>query len=276
MSRAPGWRRLWRHSYRIGFRWLVRDARQGFPAGKVGFARLLVPLDPWRYYELGRAADEAFEGRCLDVSSPKLLPSLLSSEGAGTWVCIDLFEHEITAWKLIDPGLELEVADATALPFPDASFDCCACISVLEHIGRGKDAAALAEILRVVRPGGMLILTTDVAAVAADVHLEDRIYGEASVETADGVFFKHEYAPAELEQLAAGAGWEIEEREYAVQRRPGIERAFYRYVPWSYVVGPFLRFVCARNFRTSATPELLERSGPGVVYLRLRKPSVAA
>jgi SAM-dependent methyltransferase len=275
MAKAPGWRRLWRHSYRLGLRWLVRDLRRGWPARKVGLARLLVPLDPWRYYELGRAADEPFAGRCLDVSSPKLLPSLLASEGAGSWLCIDLFEDEIRAWKRVDPHLELEVADATALPYPDAIFDHCACISVLEHVGQGKDALALSEMLRVVRPGGMLVLTTDVAAVPGDVHVGDKIYGEASEETAEGVFFKHEYAPAEVDALVTAAGWAIEHREYATQRRPGIERVFYRFAPWSYLAGPFLPLVCAGNFETSASPGLIERAGPGVVYLRLKKPAAA-
>ena len=176
----------------------------------------------------------------------------------------------------VDPRLELEVADATALPYPDASFDHCACISVLEHVGAGKDARALAEILRVVRPGGTLVLTTDVAAVPADVHVGDKIYGEASEETAEGVFFKHEYAPAEVDALVAGAGWEIEHREYAIQKRPGIERAFYRLravvVPRRPVPPPRVPDATSRRRQS---PELIERRGPGVVYLRLRKPAAA-
>ena len=31
-------------------------------------ARLLVPLDPWRYYEMGRIADEPFDGLNLDLA----------------------------------------------------------------------------------------------------------------------------------------------------------------------------------------------------------------
>ncbi len=92
---GDGWRRLWRHSYRLGARWVVRDARSGWRAGRVGWVRLLVPLDPWRYYECGRVADQTFTGACLDVSSPKLLTSLLQHEGNGTWVGTDLFSREI-------------------------------------------------------------------------------------------------------------------------------------------------------------------------------------
>src|SRR5580698_9296097 len=52
-------------------------------------------------------------------------------------------------------GLSVEVASATELPFPDASFDVACSFKVLPHvrdIGR-----ALAEMARVVRPGGHVI-----------------------------------------------------------------------------------------------------------------------
>lgn len=276
-ARAPGWKRLWWHSYRIGFRWVVRDAIRGWPAGKVGFARLLVPLDPWRYYELGRAADEEFGGRCLDVSSPKLLPSLLQAERRGSWSCIDLLESEIEAWRGVDPTLELAVHDATALPFPDEAFDCCACISVLEHIGSGKDDVALSEMWRVLRPGGVLVLTTDVATESRNVFTEAALYGEASGRANDdGVFFKHEYSPSELDRLLSACPWLVEHREYAAQRKPAVERRFYDHAPWSYAYGPMLRFVCPGNVVVSESASLIDERGRGVVYLRLRKPVESA
>src|SRR4051812_19947195 len=98
---APGWQRLWRHSYRIGFAWLVRTARRGWPARRAGLARLLVPLDPWRYYEMGVVAEGEFSGACLDVSSPKLLPSMLQREGKGRWTCVDLFSTEVENWSVL-------------------------------------------------------------------------------------------------------------------------------------------------------------------------------
>jgi SAM-dependent methyltransferase len=275
-AQAPGWKRLWRHSYRLGLRWLAREARHGWPGRRVGLARLLVPLDPWRYYELGTAADEPFAGSCLDVSSPKLLPSLLQREGKGRWTCIDLLEPEIAAWRRVDPSLELAVADATALPYADASFHWCACMSVLEHVGGdGGDAAALAEIWRVLKPGGALVLTTDLARASHDVLSAQPVYGEVSGPERDrgGVFFKHEYSPGELERLLAAQPWTVERREYAVQVDPGIERRFYARAPWSYAYGGLLRAVCPANFRVSDAPGLIDEHGSGVVYLRLRKPA---
>jgi glycosyltransferase involved in cell wall biosynthesis/2-polyprenyl-3-methyl-5-hydroxy-6-metoxy-1,4-benzoquinol methylase len=60
-----------------------------------------------------------------------------------------------------------------ALPFEDASFDVVTCISVLEHIPPGNDRAALWEMGRVLKPGGSLILTTDIAPPPAHQDKEE-------------------------------------------------------------------------------------------------------
>jgi SAM-dependent methyltransferase len=54
------------------------------------------------------------------------------------------------------PGL-VEKGDACALPFPDASFDLVLATDVLEHLE--DDGKALAELRRVLRPGGSALLT---------------------------------------------------------------------------------------------------------------------
>ena len=52
-------------------------------------------------------------------------------------------------------GLNVRVADATALPYADAAFDVAYSFKVLAHVSRLDEA--LAEMLRVVRPGGHIV-----------------------------------------------------------------------------------------------------------------------
>lgn len=271
MVLGSGWRRLWWHSYRLGLRWAVRDAATLWTAGRTGLVRLIVPLDPWRYYELGRVADQAFSGKCLDVSSPKLLPSLLRHEGKGEWLCTDLFGREIDHWRRIDPSLELDTQDATAMEYESCSFDAIVCISVLEHIAHGKDVTALDEMWRLLKPGGVLHLTTDVARVAREIHIADKIYGEASEISQGRVFFKRDYSASDIDGLIAGNDWVTRVKEFVVQRDPRIEARFYARRPWSYLYGPMLRWTCPQNFIASTSGDLLVGDSHGVVYLQLEK-----
>uniref|UniRef100_A0AAU2JN98 Class I SAM-dependent methyltransferase n=1 Tax=Streptomyces sp. NBC_00049 TaxID=2903617 RepID=A0AAU2JN98_9ACTN len=59
-------------------------------------------------------------------------------------------------------ALPVAAADMRALPFADASFDAVVCAdNALPHLLTAEDVhAALAETLRVLRPGGLLLLST--------------------------------------------------------------------------------------------------------------------
>jgi SAM-dependent methyltransferase len=59
-------------------------------------------------------------------------------------------------------GFEAEFGSIFNIPEEDNTFDVVTCVSVLEHV-RHKDYA-LRELLRVLKPGGRLILTYDLAA----------------------------------------------------------------------------------------------------------------
>ena len=52
-------------------------------------------------------------------------------------------------------------ADATDLPFADASFDYSFCISVIEHCEMGVIEQIISEGRRVTKPGGLFIVTVD-------------------------------------------------------------------------------------------------------------------
>jgi len=75
--------------------------------------------------------------------------------------------------------------DITAMPFADASFDLILCSHVLEHVP--NDRQAMAELFRVLAPGGMALLmvpvaldraTTDEDPSVTDPHERIRRFGQ--------------------------------------------------------------------------------------------------
>ncbi|HEX2504252.1 MAG TPA: methyltransferase domain-containing protein [Miltoncostaeaceae bacterium] len=267
----PQWRPLVAHSYRLGAGWAARGLRGGgWPEPRAGLYRLLVPLEPWRFYELARVAAEQFGGDCLDVASPKLLASLLQQEGRGRWVAVDLLPDEIARWRALDPALDLRVEDARALSFADRSFDAVACVSVIEHVEGDGDAAAMAEIWRVLRPGGVLHLTTNVAARAHDVLADRPVYGAAPA-AGGRHFFERRYSARTLGERLLAKPWEVAAEEYVVERRP-LHRGFFAARPASFLGGGLLPLVAPGNFARVAGPDQIPSGHHGVGYLRLRKP----
>lgn len=86
------------------------------------------------------------------------------------------------------------LADAEALPFPDASFDCVVdtfSLCVMEH-----PAAALAEVRRVLRPGGRALLIEHSKSTVAPLlgAYQDLTAGPVKVRVTRGVTHAIEYA----------------------------------------------------------------------------------
>jgi len=70
----------------------------------------------------------------------------------------NLFEAMVLAGEAPADGMAVTVnGDATRLPFPDGTFDRVIASEVMEHIP--DDAAALDELVRVLRPGGVIAIT---------------------------------------------------------------------------------------------------------------------
>lgn len=85
----------------------------------------------------------------------------LASEyaGYGEVVLLDSSEVHVAAAREMlgaDTHFSVVAGDAFALPYPDGHFDAAVCIRVLHHFE--DPGPALAEIGRVVRPGGVLVL----------------------------------------------------------------------------------------------------------------------
>lgn len=228
-----GWLGLYRTSVGLGIRYL---ARHGYLREAV--IRVVVPLDPSRYLELPETKRElaARPGeRVLDLASPKLLAVQLAREGVDV-TSVDVFPDEIERWRRLvgaQPRLRFEVADGRALPHPDGAFDHAYSISVLEHIPNGGDEAALAELARVVKPGGRVVVTLPHAPKAYGEHRDRAVYGGGTT------FFQRWYDDAAADRLAASVPALALESAKVSRLQPNLNAAYNRLFPWLVPLGPF-------------------------------------
>ncbi|MET0663803.1 MAG: class I SAM-dependent methyltransferase [Ilumatobacteraceae bacterium] len=76
----------------------------------------------------------------------------------GRVVAADFEPLALTLHRERHQASEVVACDAVALPFADDSFDAVLCVTVLCHRSIESPAAAVAEMARVVRPGGVVCL----------------------------------------------------------------------------------------------------------------------
>ncbi|MBI1833781.1 MAG: methyltransferase domain-containing protein [Candidatus Andersenbacteria bacterium] len=99
--------------------------------------------------------------RVVDSKLKKYASGDLLDAGAGTLAYRGMVKKYTSSYTSVDfkathPELD-RVADIQALPFESASFDTVLCVEVLEHVP--YPAKALAELYRVLRPGGYIVIT---------------------------------------------------------------------------------------------------------------------
>jgi ubiquinone/menaquinone biosynthesis C-methylase UbiE len=95
--------------------------------------------------------------RCLDLGSDNGVVSLLLRQRGGSWASADLTDEAVRSIReLVEDDVHL--VPGGRLPFADASFDRVAVVDMLEHVP--DDRAFVAELARVLRPGGTLVVNT--------------------------------------------------------------------------------------------------------------------
>lgn len=96
-------------------------------------------------------------------------------EGRGIWVGVDAAPLALAFCR--KRGLaRLAQGSALALPFREGAFDVCLCLDVLYHRAVASDAAALSECHRVLRAGGLLIVTDSALAWLRSGH-DEAVHG---------------------------------------------------------------------------------------------------
>ncbi|WP_137125901.1 class I SAM-dependent methyltransferase [Roseomonas sp. HF4] len=150
-----------------------------------------------------------------------LAGAIAARDAAARVTGVDLSPAFVSAARAQAPAARLLVADVTRLPLPDAAFDAALSLLVLQFVP--DRAAAVAEMARVTRPGGL------VAAAMWDFTGGFpflRAFADTVAATEpDGEAFRARYwadpvgAPGRLGALLAGAGLvEVAERDIMIRQ----------------------------------------------------------
>lgn len=129
---------------------------------------------------------------------------------------VDLSEEALAFCRT--RGVAAARAALLALPFADARFDCVTSLDVIYHRWVTDDAAAVREMARVLRPGGLLLLRVPALRMLWGAHDE-------------AVHSRHRYRRVEVRRLLEGAGLDVLRATYAntvlfplVAARRGLDR----------------------------------------------------
>lgn len=159
---------------RLPMAWADRYPCLTDATAETGFDRHYILHPAWAARVLARLAPPFH----VDISSSLHFCTLVSA-----FVPVRFFDYRPARMTL--PGLSSAHADLTRLPFADGELPSLSCMHVVEHVGLGRygdavdadgDLKAIAELKRVVRPGGSLLFVVPVGRPRIQFNAH-RIYG---------------------------------------------------------------------------------------------------
>ncbi len=197
--------------------------RRGEYASRGDYHR--VPDPDWDYYPTYVAKIEAVRTwlRALPPGTRVL------DAGCGEGVLVEEFASSLDI-EGIDPNYSSDrvlTGSLLALPYAGGTFDRALCLDVLEHLSFEQQPIALAELFRVLRPGGELLVSVpNLAHLQSRVHflLQGRLIRTASEDKHPGDRPVGEYV-----RLAHGAGFRVVARRGIFPTIPVLTRFIRRH-----------------------------------------------
>lgn len=120
---------------------------------------------------------------------------------------LDYAEKALHTSRRYDPSLPLAVGDVHALPYAENSLSAYLSFGVLEHFEHGM-MPALKEAFRVLRPGGILLLTIPYPNVVYRL-VEWRRARQGRGLLTDDSFYESAYTRRQLVENMTGVGFEV-------------------------------------------------------------------
>jgi SAM-dependent methyltransferase len=160
--------------------------------------------------------------------------------------------------------------DATALSYPDETFDRVVCISTIEHVRDVERAAR--ELGRILRPGGLAGVTVPFSKSAREVYVNRGVYGRPYSGTPQ--FYEYVFDCSSLEQrVIKPSGLEV--RSLTFLGEPGVKLSRFVYAPGIGHVLSLFRWIwpwAAHRFLKPIEEHAITEGTENIAVLILAKP----
>ncbi len=114
-----------------------------------------------RVRNVGRFMGEVAGKRVLDLGCGVGFFGGIAQQRGARVTGLDFSAVALELCRARQPGMDVLRGDATRLPFASAAFDVVLLNDIIEHLAEDLGRAMLAEVFRVLRPGGRLVVDTD-------------------------------------------------------------------------------------------------------------------